>query len=286
VVIIDPESEYLRILANHNLSYQYVKEFHRSLGTGAIAKMLSTGKPVHISDAEQEPEIASEIELEHTFRSAVCMQIVAELRTLGYLHADSREPNAFMTEDLRTLQSFADLTSIALNKSYLYEKNLRLDPIDNETGLEKYAPFFERLNDYVSFAEKNHENLALMIMDIDNYKQVGGMYGYDASKRLLREIAETVRSQLGPAGVAGRYGFDEIIVLRKKDSLEDGIKFADELRQLIEKSEFTQKKIRATVSIGVSAFSEKTGSGKELILAAKEAVYNAQHKGKNRVEHV
>ena len=101
VIIIDPATEYLQASTNYNLSHSYVKEFRRHLGTGAIAKMLSTGKPILIADAERESQLAVEVQLEHTFRSAVCLQISAELRTLGYLYADSREPNAFTENDLR-----------------------------------------------------------------------------------------------------------------------------------------------------------------------------------------
>jgi diguanylate cyclase (GGDEF)-like protein len=285
VIIIDPATEYLRVLSNHNLSHLYVKDFRRSLGTGALAHMLSTGKPILITDGEREAAIAKEVQLEHSFRSAVCLQIVAEHRTLGYLHADAQEPNTFTPNDLRTLQSFADLTSIALNKSYLYEKNLRLDPIDPETDLEKYAPFLERLNTSISRADTNRENLSLLILDIDNYKQIGGTYGYDASKRLLRDIAGVITSHLRPMDAASRYGFDELIILRENSPIGNGITFAEELRKIIEETEFTQKKIRTTVSIGVASYPGNAASENDLILAAKEALYHAQHSGRNRVSH-
>ena len=285
VIIIDPATEYLRVVANHNLSHLYVKEFRCSLGTGAIARMLSTGHPILISDGEQEPQIAREVQLEHPFRSAVCLQIVAEHRTLGYLHADARDSNVFAMHDLRTLQSFADLTSIALNKSYLYEKNLRLDPVDPETGLEKYAPFLERLSTSISRAEANRESLSLFILDIDNFKQIGGTYGYEASKRLLKGIAGVIKSRLRPMDAASRYGFDELIILRENSPLDNGIAFAEELRKMIAETEFAQEKIRTTVSIGVAAFPENAGSEKDLLLAAKEALYHAQHSGRNRVSH-
>jgi diguanylate cyclase (GGDEF) domain len=285
VIIIDPATEYLRVFSNHNLSHLYVKEFRRSLGTGAIARMLSTGHPVLITDGEQEPQLASEVQLEHPFRSAVCLQIVAEHRTLGYLHADARDSNVFAMHDLHTLQSFADLTSIALNKSYLYEKNLRLDPVDSETDLEKYAPFLERLSTSISRAEANRESLSLFILDIDNYKQIGGTYGYEASKRLLKGIAGIIKSRLRPMDAASRYGFDELIILRENSPLDNGIAFAEELRKMIAETEFAQKKIRTTVSIGVAAFSGNAGSEKDLLLAAKEALYHAQHSGRNRVSH-
>ncbi len=285
VIIIDPATEYLRVFTNHNLSHLYVKEFRRSLGTGAIARMLSTGLPILIADGEQEPQIAREVQLEHPFRSAVCMQIVAEHRTLGYLHADARDSNVFSMNDLRILQSFADLTSIALNKSYLYEKNLRLDPVDPETDLEKYAPFLERLSTSLSRAEANRESLSLFILDIDNYKQIGGTYGYEASKRLLKGIAGIIKSRLRPMDAASRYGFDELIILRENSLLDNGVAFAEELRKMIEETEFTQEKIRTTVSIGVAAFPGNAESEKDLLLASKEALYHAQHSGRNRVAH-
>jgi diguanylate cyclase (GGDEF)-like protein len=285
VIIIDPATEYLQVFTNHNLSHRYVKEFRRSLGTGAIAKMLSTGKPILITDGERESQLAAEVQLEHSFRSAVCLQISAELRTLGYLYADAREPDTFTEHDLRILQSFADLTSIALNKSYLYEKNLRLDKIDHETELEKYAPFLERLSTSISRAEESHESISVFILDIDNYKQIGGTYGYEASKKVLKEIASLVKSRLRPMDAASRYGFDEMIVLRENSSLEAGIAFAEELRKTIDETEFTQQGIRTTVSIGAGAFPKNAISEKELLIAVKEALYDAQRNGRNRVVH-
>jgi diguanylate cyclase (GGDEF)-like protein len=286
MIIINPATEYLQVSTNHNLSHRYVKEFRRSLGTGAIAKMLSTGKPIVIADGEREPQLVSEIQLEHSFRSAVCLQISAELRTLGYLYADAREPNIFTEHDLRVLQSFADLSSIALNKSYLYEKNLRLDRIDHETELEKYAPFLERLSTGISRADESHESICLFILDIDNYKQIGGTYGYEASKRVLKEIAALVKARLRPMDAASRYGFDEMIVLRENASLEAGIAFAEEIRRAIEETEFTQQGIHTTVSIGAAAFPKNANSEKELLIAVKEALYDAQRNGRNRVAHL
>ncbi len=285
VIIIDPATEYLRVFSNHNLSHLYVKEFRRSLGTGAIARMLSTGHPILVADGEQEPQLTKEVQLEHPFRSAVCLQIVAEHRTLGYLHADARDSNVFAIHDLRILQSFADLTSVALNKSYLYEKNLRLDPVDAETNLEKYAPFLERLSTSISRAEANHESLSLFILDIDNFKQIGGTYGYEASKRLLKGIAGVIKTRLRPMDAASRYGFDELIILRENSPLDHGVAFAEGLRKMIEETEFTQEKIRTTVSIGVAAFPGNAGSEKDLFVASKEALYHAQRGGRNRVAH-
>ncbi len=285
VITIDPESEYLRVNTNHNLSYKFVKEFRRPIGTGVIAKMLSTGKPVCISDAEEERIVADEVGLEHPFRSAACLQIIAELRSLGYLYVDAKNPGVFSAADLQILQSFADLVSITLNKSYLYEKNLRLDPVDPETGLEKYAPFLEKLNANILRAKERKGQVSIFILDVDNFKHIGGTYGYETSKRLLREMADLIKANLSVNDNAGRYGFDEMIIQCENSSREKCTGFAEELRKKIEVADFTEKKIHTTVSIGVATFPENADSDDELLLAAKSALYNARHEGKNRVEH-
>jgi diguanylate cyclase (GGDEF)-like protein len=285
VVKIDPNTEYLRVLTNYNLSHLYVKDFHRTQGTGALARLLSTGRPILLKDGEQDPQLMQELKMEHPMRSAVCLQIAAEHRTLGYLYADAREPDTFSEHDLHTLQSFADLSSIALNKSYLYEKNLRLDKIDHETDLEKYAPFLERLSTSIARAEENHESLSLFILDIDNYKQIGGTYGYEASKRVLKELAGLIKARLRPMDAASRYGFDEIIVMRENTSMDDGIAFAENIRKTIEEKRFTQQDIHTTVSIGVAAFPKNAQIEKDLLLVAKEALYDAQRSGRNRVAY-
>ncbi|RPI05422.1 MAG: GGDEF domain-containing protein [Ignavibacteriae bacterium] len=285
VIIIDPATEYLHVLTNHNLSHRYVKEFRRPLGTGAIARMLSTGKPILIADSVSDSQLAAELQLEYPFRSAVCLQISAELRTLGYLFADARDPETFTGSDIRILQSFADLSSIALNKSYLYEKNLRLDRIDHETELEKYAPFLERLSASISRAEENHESISLFMLDIDNYKQMGGTYGYEASKKVLKEVAGLVKSHLRPMDAASRYGFDEIIFLRENTSLEVGMTCAEGLRKAVEETPFTPQAIHTTVSIGAASYPQNARTEKELLIAVKEALYDAQRSGRNKVAH-
>lgn len=283
IVIIDPATEYLRIDNSYGLSLTFEKAFRRTITTGTIGKLLWTGKNIFIPDSAADPQCSEEIMLEHPFNSCVCMQIAIDQRTLGYLHADSKLPNTFCEDDIPILQSFADFAGLALNKSYLHEKNLRLDRIDHETDLEKYTPFLEKLSTSMTRAQMANESLIILLLDIDNYKQVALTYGYDNSKKLLKEWASLIKSHLRPMDAVGRYGFDEAIVMREKTTLEEGIAFAEKLRKAIEEKEFTQQKIHTTVSIGVAVYPLNASTEKDLLLIAKEALYKAQHAGRNRV---
>lgn len=283
VVIVNPATEYLHVETGYGLSHTFTKEFRRKLATGSIGRLLWTGTPIVITDSEADPALTSEVQLENSFGSCLCTPITVDHRTLGYLYADHAQKGGLDNEDLRIFNCFATLAALALNKSRLFEENLRLDTIDHEIEVEKYGPFLERVHANIERAQKFGERFALMLLDVDNYKHLALTYGYDTSRMLLKELAGILKSHLRAVDGAGRYGFDEVILLRANSTLQDAVSRADELRALVENATFTEKQIRTTVSIGVSAFPENADSIDELLKTVKNALFEAQRSGRNRV---
>ena len=260
VIIIDPKTEYLRIENNYELSLTFCKSFRTSLATGAIGKLLWTGKPILVADSALDPVAASEISLEYPFASAACVQIAVDHRTLGYLHADSKEKGTFTKDDLNILQGFADIAGLALVKTQLYEENLQLEVTDRETGLDKYISFIEKLSAAMERGKEFNESFSLLLLDIDNFKDVVHTHGYDASKRLLRQMGSIVKSKVRPIDACGRYGFDEFIVLLANTSLVEAVHRAKDFARTIAETPFTDRQISSAVSIGVSAYPVIGGS--------------------------
>jgi len=283
VVVVDPKTEYLNIALGHGLSHTFSKEFRRKVATGAIGKLLWTGKAVLIQDSTIDPHLVEDVKLENPFGSAACLQITADHHTLGYLHVDSVEKHSFSAEDLRVLQAFADFAGLAIYKTQLFEENLRLDRVDRETELEKYAPFLDRIHSSIERARTLSESFALMILDVDNFKHIALTYGYDSSRRMLKELAGSVKSRVRAIDAVGRHGIDEFIVLRSNTTLKEGSNFAEELRRSVAESLFTDREIKTTVSIGVAAFPKDADSIESLLKKVKEALYEAQRAGRNRV---
>lgn len=283
VVVVNPNTEYLNIVISYGLSLTFAKAFRRKLTTNALGKLLWTGKPVLIQDAVELPRLAEEVQHEHPFGSCAAVQIAVDHRTLGYLYADSKDVHGFSEKDIPLIQSFADLAGVALHKSYLYEENLRLDNIDHETGLEKYSSFLERVESNIERCEQFGESFGIMILDVDNFKHIALTYGYDISKKVLKEIASLVKSKLRHIDAAGRYGFDEFILLRANVSLEHAVDFANDVRNSVEREIFTEKGIRTTISIGVAAYPKDARVTDALFLTAKEMLFEAQRAGRNQV---
>lgn len=283
VVLIDPATEYLSIENSHGLSWTFCKSFRRRLATGTIGRMIWTGRPILIADAAENPALAEEVGMENPFRSCACVQIAVHHRTLGYLYVDAREPGAFGEEDLPLLGMFADLAGLALQKTRLGEENLRLDRIDHETGLEKYGPFLEKLNASRERAFDLHETFAVLLLDVDNFKAIVNTFGDTTARAFLRELGDCVARRLRPPDAAARYGPDEIIILLGGSSLEEAVAAARSLREDVEHRRFTAQALDSTVSIGVAAYPVNGRTNEDLLQTAKNAVFEAQRSGRNKV---
>lgn len=285
IVLIDRTTEYLNVENSHGLSWTFCKQFRRKLATGAIGELLWTGKQIMINDSDADPQTADDVRLEHRFGSCACVQVAINHRTAGYLYVDSTEKSFFTEADMKLLQTFADVAAIALYKDQLYEENLRLDRVDHETNLEKYAPFVERLVTHYEKAKDTGEPFGVMILDVDNYKKIVNTYGYGASQQFLLELGDVVRSQMRAIDVAGRYGTDEVIVMLPGTSLEEAIAIAQKLRKAVEDSTFASANIKATVSVGVSAYPQNGKVVDDVMLSARKALFEAQRAGRNNVYH-
>ncbi len=283
IALIDPHTEYLRIDQCHGLSLTFCNSFRQRIATTEVGQLLWTAKPVIITDAHAEPDRASAVQLEHPFGSAVLVQIAVDQRTLGYLHVDAREPGAFDSTDQEMLQFFADLCGIAIVKTTLQEENLRLERVDRETGLEKFGPFLEHARSAVERADEFGEQFALLLLDVDNFKETVNTYGYATSRQVLREIGTIVQRQVRPVDAAARYGFDECIILLSRTDLDEGVAAAEELRRRIADHIFTERGIRTTVSIGVGTFPRNGRDIDAVLVTTKEALFEAQRKGRNTV---
>ncbi len=283
IILIDPKTEYLTIQNWHGLSLTFCNEFRRRIATAAIGNLLWTGTPIVIRDAAAGPETAQEVQLEHPFRSCICVQISLDHRTLGYLHVDSNEPGALTQDHVEILGLFADIVALAINKSRLFEENLRLERVDKETGVEKYLPLLERIQSAVSRATEFGERFGVLLLDVDNFKETVKTYGYDTSRELLLSMAGVLRADLRPIDAVGRYGFDEFIVLLENADLPAVITRAQSIRESVARQKYTASEIHSTVSIGVALFPLNGTTADNLILTAKKALFEAQRSGGNEV---
>ncbi len=127
-------------------------------------------------------------------------------------------------------------------------------------------------------------NYSIVFFDIDHFKNINDTYGHDAGDVILKSLGLLFRRYARDVDTIGRFGGEEFVAILPNTDKEGAYKFAEKLRQIIEKTKFMYKntRIKVTVSAGVASRNE-VSSKEELLKKADERLYLAKRSGRNRV---
>ncbi|NTU83385.1 MAG: diguanylate cyclase [Chloroflexales bacterium] len=193
----------------------------------------------------------------------------------------------FSSEDEQLLALFAQQAAIAIQNARLFEEVRHLARTDPLTGLYNRRYFFELAQRELERVRRAQGAMAVLLLDIDNFKQVNDSFGHQAGDDALRAVADLLRDNLRAADVSARYGGEELVVLLPDTSLARAVAAAERLRLALNRLSIETRKgqIRLTASFGVSAIeSDLLGVSLDTLLAhADEACYTAKRTGRDRV---
>jgi diguanylate cyclase (GGDEF)-like protein len=154
-----------------------------------------------------------------------------------------------------------------------------------QTFNRKYL--WERLAAEIAYAQRHKSELAVLLFDIDEFKQTNDVYGHLAGDVVLRAVADKVNELIRLEDVLARYGGEEFVVLIRATGPEDGELLAERLRVQVEalKVAAEDKVLSVTVSVGVARLTEMPAdaAGRDLVAKADERLYRAKGLGRNRV---
>ena len=180
-------------------------------------------------------------------------------------------------------------------KNLLKIKELRetinqVSTTDALTGLHNRKYLHERLEAEISRSKRYDTKLSCLLLDIDFFKVVNDMYGYDWGDVLLKKIAEMLKSFIRKEDILTRYGDEEFIVILPNTPEENAFIFAERFRREIEKMEFIpageEERHPITISGGISSYpflQNVEEDANTLIRYAEHALYNAKKRGKNKI---
>lgn len=179
----------------------------------------------------------------------------------------------------------------SLGKVMKYRNNLKTIAITDElTGLYNRKYLHSRLDAEISRAKRYGTSLSCVLIDIDFFKTVNDMYGYDWGDVLLKKVAQMLEALIRKEDILTRYGDEEFILVLPNTSEEQAFIFAERFRRDIEKMEFIpaseEERHPITISGGISAypFLENVEENSNTIIRyAEHALYSAKKRGKNQI---
>ena len=158
---------------------------------------------------------------------------------------------------------------------------------DGLTGLHNRRYLDSHLETLFERALARRRPLSLMITDIDRFKAINDKHGHDGGDDVLREFAARLRQNVRGIDLACRYGGEEFIIVMPDTEFAVAQNVAERIRAQIAGTPFAVgaegKSIKVTVSVGVSSFQPPRDSVAALLKRADVALYEAKHKGRNRV---
>ncbi len=164
----------------------------------------------------------------------------------------------------------------------------RLATIDALTGLYNRRVILRQLGDHIRFSLRYKDELSLIMLDIDHFKQVNDQYGHLVGDTVLEKMASLIQKGTRDTDVAGRYGGEEFLIILPRTNIPSALDVAERIRRYIESAEMYNDYgavFHVTVSQGMSLYRHGDDE-RALIARADQALYAAKENGRNRVETV
>jgi two-component system, cell cycle response regulator len=177
---------------------------------------------------------------------------------------------------------------VGSNPEALYHEEIyRMTILDPLTGVYNKRYFLEFLDRELSRASRHGHGLALILFDIDHFKNVNDKFGHLAGDAVLREIGKRVRPRVRREDLVARFGGEEFACILPDTTHQGAMIFADAVRIIIERDpiRYEAALIPITVSLGVAVIDKGARvTTDEVIRLADERLYEAKRAGRNRVE--
>jgi diguanylate cyclase (GGDEF)-like protein len=226
---------------------------------------------------------------------AMCVPMVAQGETVGVLCLDSgrnnaessRSPLRLLSEaQERMVKTLAEHLALAVANLNLRETLRRQSIRDSLTDLYNRRYMEESLDRELLRSIRGGVPVAIMMVDVDHFKQFNDSFGHEAGDILLQELAQLFRAQLRAEDIACRYGGEEFTLILPELPLELAQERAEQLCRAIRMTDiqYRGKTLRrVTISVGLACYPRHGSTRDALLRAADTALYRAKDEGRDRV---
>ena len=220
-------------------------------------------------------------EIVKQYRGVLVSPLLREDGAFGSITLYSKSRTSYTTEHVRLLESVCQHASSALNNALTFEKTKESALVDPLTELPNARGFYMMLEQRLAECQRmNRESLALISMDIDNFKAVNDEFGHAAGDRLLATVAGVIRRELRQMDILSRYAGDEFVAIMPMASSIMAIQVGERMRKAVEAHTFavrTDTLVGLGVSLGVACFPEDGETTEELLTAAARKMQHDKH---------
>ncbi|MBT3393030.1 MAG: GGDEF domain-containing protein [Elusimicrobiaceae bacterium] len=221
--------------------------------------------------------------------SYIYLPLKVKQKQLGFLVCDNLLSRVNISyEDFIYLRQFSSQIALSLDNALLFDKVKELSNFDELTGLAVRRYFDQRLKEEVYRSKRFKTPFALIVADIDWFKNINDKMGHPAGDWVLKKVSEIIKNNLRQSDFCARYGGDEITMLLPRTNQKEAKQLAVRLQKKISelkmpKQFFVDTDIEISVSQGVSVFPKDGKTYTDIIKKADKALYFAKNRGRGGV---
>jgi diguanylate cyclase (GGDEF)-like protein len=218
----------------------------------------------------------------------VCIPLAAQSETLGivYIECPSTGIAALVEANELALKSLCELVSMTLASLNLRGKLEDQSIRDGLTGLFNRHFMEIALDRELRRAARHQKEVAVLMLDVDHFKQFNDTFGHEAGDNVLREVAEIFRQAVRTEDIICRYGGEEFVIILPEVGINDALERAEAIRRLVGdiRLHYRGRSLReVTISVGVALYPQNAESVDQILRVADHALYEAKDKGRNRI---
>lgn len=265
--------------------YSELKNVYIEAGKDVCGLVTKTKKPLFIPDTSKDKRYKGIVDkkIKHKTNSIIAIPLIIDNSVFGVIEvANSIRERIFTVSDFFIASIITRLTMITMEKTKLYNWSVT----DNLTQVYNFQFLQISLDKELTRSKRYPQNIALVVIDIDNFKSINDQYGHLFGNVVLKGVANIVKKTIRKdVDLPVRYGGDEFLIILPETDTAGAQMFAKRLLDNIRAEKFITDdnvKVAATISIGLATAKKNQIVDKEkLIKKADKALYMAKNRGKN-----
>ncbi|MEP6719385.1 MAG: diguanylate cyclase [bacterium] len=254
-----------------------------NVGDGITGWVIANARSMCNASPELDLVGVSE-ELSKSYKGVLVSPLLREDGAFGALTLYSKSRTSYTTEHVRLLESVCQHASTALNNALTFEKTKESALVDSLTNLPNARAFYMMLEQRLAECQRmSNESLAVLSMDVDDFKAINDQYGHAIGDRVLASIAAVMRKELRQMDILTRYAGDEFVAIMPMASGNVAQSVGERMRTAVESQKFSVRPgtvVQVGISMGISCYPEQGETTEELLTAAARKMQTDKHSRK------
>jgi diguanylate cyclase (GGDEF)-like protein len=286
--VLDESNDMLHLQkCNHPYLINKIVSLNQNPPT-AMVMAARSGKLIHINDidAHAAPVIKKSqrpYAENYGTKNCIIVPLLCQDKVVGVLNlSDKAGEEGFTREDITLVELVGQLVGASIGNISLFDRIQHQARTDGLTGLANHRTFYEVLERELWRSRRYGEKISLIMVDVDNLKQINDQHGHRAGDKVLKEISKRIQESIRQIDTAARYGGDEFAIILPNTSLTDAIVVAERMVSVVAGSPVVCRKdeIPISISVGLGQY-DADDTPDDITSRSDKALYSAKQAGKN-----